>query len=99
MPLVVINDDNFTEVIEANPKILVDFYADWCGPCKMIAPILEELAEDGHVIGKLNVDENSAIPQQFEVSSIPTLVVFKDGERVNQHIGYAAKPQIEALLK
>jgi len=99
MPILKINDESFSEVIKENQTILVDFYADWCGPCKMIAPVLEELANAGHVIGKFDVDENPLTPQQFGINSIPTLLVFKDGEVANQHVGYAAKPQIEALLK
>lgn len=99
MPIVVINDQSFAEVIKENEVVLVDFYADWCGPCKMIAPILEDLAKAGHVIAKLNVDESQSVAQSLGIVSIPTLHVYRNGELVNKHVGFAAKAQIETLLQ
>ena len=99
MPILHINDEEFIKTIEENEKVLVDFYADWCGPCKMIAPLLEELAEEGYIIAKIDVDNYQETARQFNVTSIPTLIVFKNGEKVAQHIGYAAKPQIVGLLQ
>lgn len=94
-----LNDATFDEVIGASDKpILVDFWAEWCGPCKMIAPILEEIAEenDGIVIAKVNVDENPEIARRFDVMSIPTLIVFNDGTPAKRLVG--AKPK-GALLE
>ena len=99
MPVIHINDEEFETFITENELVLVDFYADWCGPCKMIAPILEELGEEGHIIAKINVDENSEKAREFGVISIPTLMVFKNGEVAAQHVGFAAKAQLENLIK
>ena len=89
------------EVLQSSIPVLLDFWAPWCGPCKMIAPILDQLAEeyDGKVkIAKMNVDENQAIPAQFGVRGIPTMVVFKDGKNIANKVGALAKPQLEAFL-
>ena len=95
-----LTDETFKEVVgSAETPMLVDFWAEWCGPCKQIAPILEELAteQDGRLaIGKLNVDDNLQVAQQFSVMSIPTLILFKDGEPVARLVG--AKPK-GALLQ
>ncbi len=99
MSLHYITDEEFATFIAENELVLVDFYADWCGPCKMIAPILEELAEAGYVIAKVDTDSNSETARQFSIVSIPTLLVFKNGEMVKRHTGFAAKTQIEELLK
>lgn len=92
-----ITDDDFEETIEDYPLILVDFWADWCGPCKMMEPILKELASEYQgdlVVGKLNVDDNSTVPNQFQVSSIPTMVLFKEGEPVERMVGAMQKEQL-----
>jgi thioredoxin 1 len=95
-----LTDDTFKELVgAADTPMLVDFWAEWCGPCKQIAPILEELAEeqDGRLqIGKLNVDDNLKVAQEFSVMSIPTLILFKGGEPVARLVG--AKPK-GALLQ
>ena len=100
MPVQTLTDDTFKEAVgSADTPLLVDFWAEWCGPCKQIAPILEELAteQDGRLaIGKLNVDDNLAVAQEFSVMSIPTLILFKDGEPVARLVG--AKPK-GALLQ
>jgi len=89
-----INDNNFEEIIKSDAPVLVDFWAEWCGPCKMIGPVVEELAGeyDGKaVIGKVNVDENPNVSAKFGIRSIPTLLVFKGGEIVDKQIGAVPK--------
>ena len=93
----IITDNTFNEVINDNDLVLVDFWADWCGPCKMLSPILDEIAdEQGLLVGKLNVDENPAKMEEYSVYSIPTMVLFKSGQPVKTITG--AKPK-HLLLK
>ncbi len=90
------------EVLKSEKPVLVDFFADWCGPCRMMAPAVEALAEelaDVAVIGKLNVDENEEIAMQYGVMSIPTLIVFKDGKAVKKAVGVQAKEALEQMIK
>ena len=95
-------DENFNEeVLSSNIPVLVDFYADWCGPCKMLAPVIEALADEleGKVkIGKLNVDNASETAQKYGIMSIPTLLYFKNGEVVNKTVGVVSKTEIEQIL-
>lgn len=98
---IVLTDANFEEVINSGKPVLVDFWAEWCGPCKMIGPVVEELASeyDGKaVIGKVNVDENPALSGKFGVRSIPTLLVFKGGEIVDKQIGAVPKGVLSQKL-
>ena len=94
--------ENFnTEVIESDKPVLVDFYADWCGPCKMMAPVIEEIAQEyeGKVkVGKLNVDDNPEISEQFDIMSIPTLIFFKGGQPANRSTGVIAKEKIVEII-
>ncbi|MEM3566355.1 MAG: thioredoxin [Candidatus Bathyarchaeia archaeon] len=97
-----ITDSNFKEIVSKNSLVLVDFFADWCMPCRMMAPVIEELAKEyaGKVlVGKLNVDENPAIADRFQVFSIPTIVIIKAGEEVDRIVGFVPKSQVEARLK
>ena len=95
-------DENFNEeVLASNIPVVVDFYADWCGPCKMLAPVIEALAGEleGKVkIGKLNVDTASETAQKYGIMSIPTLLYFKNGEVVNKTVGVVSKTEIEQIL-
>ncbi len=101
MSVLHIGKDNFEElVLKSEKKVLLDFWAPWCGPCQMIGPIVEEIAEENEhiVVGKINVDEEVELAIQFGVNRIPTLVVMEKGEKVNQLIGYRPKQDILKLL-
>jgi thioredoxin 1 len=97
-----LTDSNFQATLKANPLVVVDFWAPWCGPCRMVGPIIEQLAAEyaGKVtFSKMNIDENQAIPSSFSVMSIPTIVVFKNGQAVERIVGAYPKTHIEATFK
>ena len=101
MSVLKITSDNFrSEVLESKEVVLLDFYADWCGPCRMVGPIIEEIAEENeHIkVGKINVDEQAELAARFKVNSIPMLLVMKDGQVVAQSLGAKPKNQILAML-
>ena len=90
------------EVLHSDKPVLLDFYADWCGPCKMLAPVVHEIAEEnaGTIkVGKINVDEQMELAMRFQVSSIPMLVVFKNGKAVARSVGYRPKAEIAAMVE
>ncbi|BAP58387.1 thioredoxin TrxA [Candidatus Tachikawaea gelatinosa] len=97
-----VNDKNFEEkVLKAQGLILVDFWAEWCGPCKMIAPILEEIAEEYAeklVVAKLNVDKNPKTSPKYDIKGIPTLILFKNGQVISTKVGLLSKSQLKSFL-
>lgn len=99
MSVIQLNKDNFKEnVMDSDKVVLVDFYADWCGPCKMMAPVVAEIAKENpqFVVGKINTDEQQELSQKYSIFSIPTLMVFKGGQVVDKQVGACSK---EELLK
>lgn len=98
---IVVTDSNFGEIVKKHSLVLIDFWAPWCGPCRALAPIIEELTKEygGKVtIGELNVDENPETAERFQVYSIPTMLIMKDGCEVDRIVGLAPKKRIEAVL-
>lgn len=102
MEIIKVNSQNFEEeVIKSEKPVLIDFYADWCGPCKMLSPIIDEIAEENSEIKvvKVNVDDSQDLAMKYQVMSIPTLVVIKNGEEVNRSVGLIDKSQVANLIK
>ena len=101
MSVLKLTKDNFNQVLESDKKVLIDFYADWCGPCRMVSPLVDQIAEENpqYLVAKVNVDEEPELSASFNVSSIPMLVVMENGKVVNTALGARPKPQILALLE
>jgi thioredoxin 1 len=98
---IILTDSNFNQTVEKYPLIVVDFWAPWCGPCRMVSPILEQLASElaGKVVfGKLNVDENPRIASTFGIRSIPTISIFKNGRAIDGFVGAASKSQMQSKI-
>lgn len=101
MSVLMITNDNFDEeVIKSDKPVLLDFWASWCGPCRMVSPVVDRIAEDRDdiKIGKINIDEQPELATQFEITSIPTLMIIKDGKVTNKAVGALPREAIEALI-
>jgi len=97
-----LDDSDFTESINKFPLLLVDFWAPWCGPCRMMSPVIDQVGKEYQgklVVGKVNVDENPSISRQFGISSIPTLILFKKGQAVNNIVGSVSKSRIDEMVR
>ena len=101
MSVLQITKDNFEELVKKSEKpVLLDFWATWCGPCRMVAPVVEEIAEErpDYLVGKINIDEEMELALEFGIVSIPTLIVMRNGEIARKVVGYRPKPEMIALL-
>lgn len=101
MSVITITQENFeTEVLKSDKPVLVDFWAEWCGPCRMLSPVVDQIAEENPAIkvGKVNVDEEPELAQKFAVMSIPTLISFREGKAVNKSVGVISKEEILNLI-
>ena len=96
-----ITQENYDEVLSSNKPILLDFWAEWCGPCKLIGPIIDEVSEDFSdkaIVGKINVDDSAELSSKYGIRNIPTLLFIKNGEVVDKHVGAASKKEISDKL-
>ena len=93
-------NNNFDDIINSNAKVLVDFYADWCGPCKMVGPLISQIADEHEDIAvvKVNVDDEMDLAEKFGVASIPTIILFKEGKEAKKNIGAMSKAQLEEFI-
>ena len=100
MAVIILTGENFDEVIANNPVVLVDFWAEWCGPCRMLSPVVDEIGEetDGLIVGKVNVDDEMELAEEYGIMSIPTLMVFKNGTLSQTSVGVKSKAAILEML-
>ncbi|MBP5533804.1 MAG: thioredoxin [Lachnospiraceae bacterium] len=100
MAVINVTKENYEEIKNSGKTVLLDFYADWCGPCKMVSPMVDQIAEEHpeYIVGKINVDDEEELAESFGVMSIPTLVVLKNGEQAEKSVGVIPKEKILALL-
>lgn len=103
MSVITLNKNNFEEeVLKSEKQVLIDFWASWCGPCRMMSPVIDEIAEemgDSIKVGKINIDEEKELAIKYDVMSIPTFIVFKNGNEVGRSVGVQDKEEIKAMLK
>ncbi|MCI8559570.1 MAG: thioredoxin [Dorea sp.] len=101
MSVLIVNKNNFDSVKNSSKPVLLDFYADWCNPCRLVSPIVDEIAEENpqYLIGKINIETEPELAQKFKVLSIPTLAVVKNGEVINRSVGARPKSEILTMLK
>ena len=103
MAVITLNKNNFDEEVTKSDKtVLIDFWASWCGPCRMMSPVIDEIAEemgDSIKVGKINIDEERDLAIQYDVMSIPTFIVFKNGKEINRSVGVQDKEEIKGMLK
>ena len=99
--LINVNKNNINEVLNSDKRVMLDFYADWCSPCRLLLPIVKNVAEENpqYVIGKINIDESPELAAEYGVSSIPTLVVLENGREIKRSLGAKPKPQVLKLLE
>ena len=101
MTEVILTNENFEkEVLKSDKTVLVDFYAEWCGPCKMMSPVVEEIAAEGNIkVGKVNVDDETNLSMKYNIDAVPCFIVFKNGSPVNRKLGYCSKADLLEICK